>query len=430
MRSHRILFVLLIFLFTLAFTKSALAQSGTFSSITATSPADPALRVPIFSIARASNVITVSTSDPSNTDNYALQFNRVGASVTVMGVNVDPSFTANGTFTICGPPTPGCVSPTTNTFSYLSAGLDFSASGSKQLGAASTTKVDCPLIPTGYFSFCGDPLPGAGLANPSDKALVEFIGTQDNVGSVLFASSLGDGNTGTTRATGCEQAFIESGNEWLIECFYKRTFSQAIDFDMKNALFVLDVGDGTTGATAGEIAMSGARKIALFGTSSNRVLTVDMGAVPPGNAMPSTGTLRIRNGSTLCWENAAETAPLCQGSNANDKFTFDSGVVTPTYGTASNCNDYLGNCGSAAAGFVSIAPGTTSVTVFTTAVTGTSQIFVQEDSTLASNLGLTCNSNFGRTYQITARGPGAGFIITASAPPLTHAACLSYHILN
>jgi hypothetical protein len=155
-----------------------------------------------------------------------------------------------------------------------------------------------------------------------------------------------------------------------------------------------------------------------------------MGAVPSGSVMPPTGTLRVRNGSTLCWENAAGTSPLCQSSNANDKFTLDGGLVTPTYGTASICNDYLGNCGSAAAGFVSLAPGTTSVTVLTTAVTGSSQIFVQEDSSLSGNLGLTCDSTFGRTYQITGRGASEGFVITASAAPAKQAACLSFHIVN
>jgi hypothetical protein len=420
----------LLVLFLLSLPITASAQSGSFSSITATSPADPNLQVPIFSISRVANIVTVSTSDPSNTDNYALQFNRVGANVTIAGITVDPSSSSNGTFVICGPPSPGCIAPTTYSFSFSSLGLNFSASGSTQLGAASAAKIDCPLIPTGYFSFCGDPLTGAGLASTSDKALVEFIGTQDNVGSVLFASSLGDGNTGSTRATGCEQGFIESGNEWLIDCFYQRRFTQSIDFDTKNALFALDVGDGTSGVLAGEIAMSGARKTALFGISSNRVLTVDMGAVPPGGVMPSTGTLRVRNGSTLCWENAGATGALCQSSNSSDKFTLDGGVVTPTYGTASNCNDYLGNCGSAAAGFVSIAPGTRSVTVYTTAVTGSSQIFVQEDSSISGNLGLACDATFGRTYQITGRGASMGFVITASAAPTTHAACLSYHIVN
>jgi hypothetical protein len=421
---------ILLLLFPLAFGQTVLAQSGSFSSITATSAPDPSLQVPIFSISRASNVVTVSTSDPGDSDNYALQFNRIGATVTIQGVNADPSGTANGTFTICGPTTARCITPTTYGFSYVSYGTDFSASSSQPLGVASTSTPNCPLTPTGYFSFCGDPLQGAGLASPYDKALVEFIGTEDNVGSVLFASSLGDGNTGTTRATGCEQAFIESGNEWLIECFYQRHFSQSIDFDTKNALFSMDVGDGVTGAAAGEIAMSGGRKIALFGIASNRVLTVDMGAVPPGSVMPSTGTLRVRNGSTLCWENAAGTAPLCQGSNSADKFTLDGGVVTQTYGTATNCSSYLGNCGSAAAGFVSMAPGSTAVTVLTTAVTGNSQIFVQEDSSLSGNLGLTCNSTFGRTYQITGRGAGEGFVITASAAPVGQAACLSYHIVN
>src|SRR5262249_2418467 len=378
----------------------------------------------------SSNVVTVSTSDPSNPDNYALQFNRVGASVTILGIVYDPSGTANGTFPICGPPTPGCISPTTYTFTYLSPGTDFSASGSRQIGAASTSKIDCPLIPTSYFSFCGDPLTGAGLAGPSDKALVEFIGTQDNVGSVLFASSLADGNSGSTRATGCEQGFIESGNEWLIDCFYQHRFTQSIDFDTKNALFTLDVGDGTTGNIAGEIAMSCARKLALFGINSNRVLTIDMGSVPSGTVMPSNGTLRLRNGSTLCWENASASGALCHGSNSNDKFTFDGGLVTPTYGTSTNCNDYLGNCGSAAAGFVSIAAGTKSVTVYTTAVTGSSQIFVQEDTSIRNNLGLQCDTTPGRTYQITGRGAGLGFVITASTPALTHPACLSYHIVN
>ena len=426
MRPPRILLLLL----WPVFAQTVLAQSGSFSSITAISSPDPSLQVPIFSISRASNVVTVSTSDPSNSDNYALQFNRVGATVTIAGVTADPSGTANGTFTVCGPTTARCIAPSTYSFSYVSYGTDFSASGSQPLGVASTPTPGCPLTPTTYFSFCGDPLPGAGLASTYDKALVEFIGTEDNVGSVLFASSLGDGNTGTTRATGCEQAFIESGNEWLIECFYQRHFSQSIDFDTKNALFSMDVGDGVTGAAAGEFAMSGGRKIALFGVASNRVLTVDMGAVPTGTLMPPTGTLRVRNGSTICWENAAGTAPICQGSNSTDKFTFDGGVVTQTYGTASNCNSYLGNCGSAAAGFVSMAPGTTSVTVLTTAVTGSSQIFVQEDSSLSENLGLPCNSTFGRTYQITGRGAGEGFVIAASTAPLQQAACLSFHIVN
>jgi hypothetical protein len=276
-RCHALLFAAVFLI-----ARAASAQSGSFSSLTAIStPGNPAA-VPIFSMSRASNVVTVSTSDPTNLDRYAQQSNRVGGSVTIANVTVDPSNAVNGTFLICGPPTPGCITPTTFQFSFLSSGQNFSVSGATQLGLTAVARVGCPLIPTGYFSFCGDAYPGAGLAYPGDGSLAEFISTQDYTGSMLWASSLGDGNSGTTRATGCEQGFIESGNEWLIGCFYRRSAVAAIDIDMKNALFVLDVGDGSTGVTAGQFVMSGTRKLAAFGTHDNRVLEIDMGAVPNG----------------------------------------------------------------------------------------------------------------------------------------------------
>src|SRR5262249_33075657 len=144
---------------------------------------------PIFSIGRTANVITVSTVDPGNPDQYAQQSNRVGATVTIAQVTVDPSNAANGTFLICGPPTPGCVAPTTTTFSYVSAGQNFSASSANQLGLSGVSRVPCPLLPTGYFSFCGDSRPGAGLAYPTDGSLLEILSTQDEVGTTLWASS-------------------------------------------------------------------------------------------------------------------------------------------------------------------------------------------------------------------------------------------------
>jgi hypothetical protein len=411
------------------FSSVAINATANTTSLTAISPPDPKLQTPIFAISRSSNVVTVSTSDPSDTDNYALQSSQVGTWVTISGISVDPSNVANGMFQICGPPTPGCINPTTYTFSYASTGADFSVSGSAQIGSASVGKSGCPLTPTTYFSFCGDPLLGAGLTGPSDKALVEFVATQDNVGSVLFASSLGDGNRGTTRATGCEQGFIESGNEWVLDCAYQHTFSHAIDFDLKNELFVMDVGAGD-GTTAGEFAMSGTRKVAVFGPSANRILTIDMGTVPSGSVAPSIGTLRFRNGSTLCWENVGASGSLCAGTNANDKFALDGGVVTATYGTATNCISAQGNCGAAAAGAISISAGNTSVFVNTSAVTAVSEIFLQEDSSLGASLDLICNSILGRTYLITNRMPGVGFTITTSAAPVTNPACLSYHVVN
>jgi hypothetical protein len=286
------------------------------------------------------------------------------------------------------------------------------------------------LIPTGYFSFCGDAYPGAGLAYPGDGSLAEFISTQDYTGSMLWASALADGNSGTTRATGCEQGFIESGNEWMIGCFYQRTSAGTIDIDMKNALFTLDVGDGVTGAAAGELSMSGTRKLAAFGIHTNRVLEIDMGATPSGSTMPNSGTLRLRNGSTACWQNVANTGQLCQSTDANDRFSFDGGVVTPTYATSTSCANFQAQCGSAAAGSVAFSAESTSIVVYTTAVTAQSQIFIQEDSSLNALLGITCNGTLGRNYQITGRTPGVGFRVTASIAPIGNAACLSYHILN
>jgi len=406
------------------------AQRPQISSLTAISPANSSNPVPIFSISRKSNVVTVSTTDPTNTDRYAEQSNRVGAIVQIANVSVDPSNAVNGSFPICGPPAAGCIMPTTYTYSFLSPGQDFSVSGSVQLGLTSVTHVGCPLIPTGYFSFCGDAYSGAGLAYSGDGSLVEIISTQDYTGSMLWASSLADGNSGTTRVTGCEQGFIESGNEWILGCFYQRHYAGAIDIDLKNALFVIDVGDSATGATAGEFTMSGTRQAAVFGTHNNRVLQIDMGATPSGVNLPSTGTLRMRNGSSVCWQNKEESASLCQSTTPQDSFTFDGGVSTPAYFTAANCASFQAQCGSAAAGSVAFPAESTSINIYTTVVTQQSQIFVQEDASLGTILGINCNATLGRTYQISGRTPGVGFRITTNAAPNGNAACLSYHIVN
>src|SRR5262249_13252040 len=162
----------------------------------------------------------------------------------------------------------------------------------------------------------------------------------------------------------CEQGFIESGNEWILGCFYRRMYAGAIDIDMKNALFVIDVGNALTGATAGEFTMSGTRQAAVFGTHNNRVLHIDMGATPSGVNLPANGTLRMRNGSSVCWENKEESGALCQSTNAKDNFTFDGGVMTPAYFTESTCASFQAQCGNAAAGSVAFPVGSTSINIY------------------------------------------------------------------
>jgi hypothetical protein len=413
------------------FSSACLAQSGNFSSITAISTPDNLVPIPIFSIARSANVITVSTIDPGNPDQYSQQTNQVGAIVTIAQVTADPSNAANGTFVICGSSTPGCVTPTTTTFSYVSSGVNFSAASATQLGLSAVARVGCPLLPTGYFSFCGDSRPGGGVAYATDGSLVEIISTQDSVGTTIWASSLGDGNSGSNRVTGCEQMFIESGNEWRLECDYMRRYGGSLDIDIKNNWLVLGVGDGLgSRGTGAEIAMNGPREVVAVGILSNRALEIYANANPAGAALATAGTLRFPNSGTVCWENAEGTNGLCQGATSNDKLSIDGGVVTPTYGTSTNCSDLQGQCGSAPAGWIVVPENSVSVQVNTTAVTGQSQIFLQEDSSIGASLNLSCNVTIGRTYQITSRTPGVGFRVTANAAPSGAPACLSYHIVN
>lgn len=100
--------------------------------------------------------------------------------------------------------------------------------------------------------------------------------------------------------------------------------------------------------------------------------------------------------------------------------------------TTSNCNSTASPavCGSAPAGSVALANGGTTLVVNTTAVTANSQIFVMEDSSLATRLGITCNTGTGRNYVINARTPGTSFTIKSSNAPVLNKACLSYWIAN
>lgn len=111
---------------------------------------------------------------------------------------------------------------------------------------------------------------------------------------------------------------------------------------------------------------------------------------------------------------------------------FGTSITSPVYRTTTNCADSAGAaaCAAASAGAVVIDASATSVVVSTTAVTATSRIFVQEDSSLATELGITCNTTISRTYAVTARTAATSFTITASAAPITTPACLSFHILN
>lgn len=109
-----------------------------------------------------------------------------------------------------------------------------------------------------------------------------------------------------------------------------------------------------------------------------------------------------------------------------------AGIVRANnFNTQSNCVDAAGtiDCGSASAGSFALAAGTTGIQVNTTAVSANSQIFIQNDPSLASRLGVTCNSTFADTY-ILSRGAGVGFVILTAAAPVTNPRCYSFFIVN
>ena len=107
-------------------------------------------------------------------------------------------------------------------------------------------------------------------------------------------------------------------------------------------------------------------------------------------------------------------------------YTFD------TLSSASNCSSSASPavCASAPSGSVVVAASTTTVVVDTTVVTANSQIFVQEDSSLGTKLGVTCNTTPATAPPtISARSAGTSFTITTTSPT-TNPRCFSYQVVN
>lgn len=114
--------------------------------------------------------------------------------------------------------------------------------------------------------------------------------------------------------------------------------------------------------------------------------------------------------------------------------TISGPLKITNIGTISNCNSSASPavCGSASSGSVAMPTGGSTLVVNTTAVTANSQIFITEDSSLGSRLGITCNTTTGRVYSINARvsTTSPSFTIKSSANPAGNKACLSYFIVN
>ena len=127
--------------------------------------------------------------------------------------------------------------------------------------------------------------------------------------------------------------------------------------------------------------------------------------------------------------------PVVRGSGVTFASDYQK-IVGSTYATTSNCSSSAAPavCGSAAAGSVVLPTGAAPTTVVdTTAVTANSQIFLNVDDSLGSQLSVTCNTTtaqVGNPAFVTARTAGTSFTIQTSSTVGTNPICVSYLIVN
>lgn len=130
----------------------------------------------------------------------------------------------------------------------------------------------------------------------------------------------------------------------------------------------------------------------------------------------------------------ASTTPVANLTVQNcDTCVVTTSLTSPNYRSASNCSSSASPavCGSAPAGSFVIAALGTSVTVNTTAVTANSQILLQEDSSLGTKLGVTCNTGIIASPPIiTARTAGTSFTVGISLGLATNPVCFSFFLVN
>lgn len=156
-----------------------------------------------------------------------------------------------------------------------------------------------------------------------------------------------------------------------------------------------------------------------------------------GNGFTATGT-----GTGLYAVNGSASGSCTWTTTATGTAeVFDCPSQFPSYTSTTNCSG-LGTgaspsvvtCASAPAGSFSCATAATGATcvVNTTTVTANSQIFVQEDETLGTKLGVTCNTGttvIPTSRLLAARSAGVSFTINLGTVT-TNPACFSYFIVN
>jgi hypothetical protein len=107
-----------------------------------------------------------------------------------------------------------------------------------------------------------------------------------------------------------------------------------------------------------------------------------------------------------------------------------SGSATNAAQTQCKINDGSSvNCGSAATGFFYLPPGITSLSINTSAVTANSKILIQQDSSIGTQLGVTCYRLGTTTPFVFSRAVGTSFTVSAAAST-GNPACYAFNVLN
>ncbi len=145
--------------------------------------------------------------------------------------------------------------------------------------------------------------------------------------------------------------------------------------------------------------------------------------------------LTLAAGGTGSTSNGSNGRILVTGAAEIFSITRAGLAKSTLFGSYTNCADSAGAaaCGAAPAGAFVIDAGSTSTVVSTTAVTANSRIFLQEDSSLSTELSVTCNTQSSLTLgalRVTARTAATSFTATLEVGPTTNPMCVNYWIIN
>lgn len=250
-------------------------------------------------------------------------------------------------------------------------------------------------VPSGYNA-------GLYTGNITTTAnrIVKFVTANQTLGDSLFS----DDGSNTTLTSG--NLFMQIGS--LIDT----VTAGALNF-------------GTTNATSINVGRTGVTTTFQGPLTVNSLTTFGNNVTVPAAYGIDTATAGALNIGT-------STATSITIGSTNATTTTPGTIVWGKAATIANCNSSASPavCSAAPAGSVAMATGGSTLVVNTTAVTANSQIFVIEDSSLGTRLGITCNTTTGRVYSINARTAGTSFTIKSSANPAANKACLSYWIIN